>query len=245
MSPSEIALLVAGGAAAGVVNTLAGGGSLLTVPLLVLIGLPGPVANGTNRVGIAIQSAAAAWRFRAEGVSGFRRSLPVLLPICVGSLLGAVWISNVSDAAFKRLFGGVMLLLLIPTLRPPRAAREAARPWPMGVVAAAFFAIGLYGGALQAGVGLVLVMALSRTGFDLVLANSVKVVVTLAYTLLALPVFVAQDQIAWAPALLLSAGFAVGGALGARIAVRGGERVIRPVLAVCVVALAGRMLGLY
>ena len=86
---------------------------------------------------------------------------------------------------------------------------------------------------------------LSVAGDDLVRAASIKVVVVLALTAAAVPVFLVAGQIAWGPALLLGAGFASGGELGARLAVRGGERVIRPVLVLAVVALAGRMLGLY
>ena len=93
MSPLEISALVGGGIVAGIVNTLAGGGSLLTVPLLIMIGLPGTVANGTNRIGIGLQSLVGVWRFRVEGVSEFRRALPVLLPIAIGSWLVA-WIGR-------------------------------------------------------------------------------------------------------------------------------------------------------
>jgi uncharacterized membrane protein YfcA len=245
LSELEAILLIGAGAVAGVVNTLAGGGSLLTVPLLVLIGLPGTVANGTNRIGILIQSGVAAWRFRSEGVSGFGGALPVLAPVAFGSLLGALAISRVADETFERLFGVVMLLLLFPTLRRRSDAPTSARPWPRGVRSVVYFAVGLYGGAFQAGIGVVLLFALSHAGFDLVRANAVKMVVVAALTAVAVPVFVAQQQVAWIPAGLVALGFAAGGALGARLAVRGGERLIRPVLTVAVLALAGRMLGLY
>ncbi len=243
MSAAESMLLVAAGLVAGVVNTLAGGGSLLTVPALVLLGLPGNLANGTNRLGILVQSVTALWRFRAQGVSGFRDALPVLAPVVAGSLLGAFAISRVADATFERLFGALMLVLLLPTLR--RRPQAPARPWPRGIALAVYTGVGLYGGAFQAGVGIVLVFALSRAGFDLVRANAIKLAVVAALTAVALPVFVLRGQVAWLPALLLAAGFAAGGELGARLAVRGGERLIRPVLVAAVLALAGRMLGLY
>lgn len=245
MTGPEAALLLLGGLIAGVVNTLAGGGSLLTVPLLVLVGLPGTLANGTNRIGVLIQSAVAAWRFRAEGVPGMREALPLLLPLVLGSSLGALAIARVTDETFERVFGLLMLALLVPTLYGSRRSKGTARPWPPWLRFALFFAIGVYGGAIQAGVGLVLVAALSRAGLDLVRANSVKVIVVLVFTVPAVVVFLAAGQVVWAPALVLAAGFAGGAALGARVAVRGGERVIRPVLLVSMLALAGRMLGLY
>ncbi len=248
MNPGHIALLVAGGIAAGVVNTLAGAGSLLTVPLLVLVGLPGTLANGTNRVGIFTHNAVASVRFRAEGFSGFRSALPALLPIGLGSLAGAYVISRVADKTFEVLFGFVMVVLLIPILwQTPSlsAAKSTARHRSAPVSFLIFFAIGLYGGAFQAGVGIALIFALSYTGMDLVRANSIKVVVNAGLTAVALPVFLLQGQVAWLPGMMLAAGYAIGGVLGVRLAVQGGERVIRPVLAVAVLALAGRMVGLY
>jgi len=248
VTPFEILALGATAAAAGVVNTLAGGGSLLTVPLLVLLGLPGGVANGTNRVGILLQSSVAAWRFRALGVGGLRESAPVLLPVAAGALIGAWGIVQVSDALFERAFGVVMLLLLVPLLRElavPRPVRSEP-PSRLGPRwAAIFFGIGLYGGAFQAGVGIPLLFALGYAGFDLVRANAIKVIVTAVVTLTAVPVFLMAGQIAWGPAAVLAVGYSAGAALGARLAVRGGERLIRPVLAAAVIALAGRMLGLY
>jgi uncharacterized membrane protein YfcA len=247
VTPLEATALLGGGLAAGVVNTLAGGGSLLSVPLLVLIGLPGTVANGTNRIGVLLQSGVAALRFRAAGVSRLRAAAPVLISVGLGSLAGAFTVSRLDDALFERLFGVLMLLVLVPTLRPPRTSSAASErsPSPSWGHQLAFFGIGLYGGAFQAGVGLLLVVALSHAGYDLVRANAIKVSVNFVLVLVAIPVFVLAGQIAWLPALLLGAGFAVGGEIGARLAVRGGERLIRPVLALAVVALAGRMLGLW
>jgi uncharacterized membrane protein YfcA len=248
MSSTDILLLLGAGLIAGVVNTLAGGASALTVPALVLVGLPGTIANGTNRVGIFVQNVVAAWRFRAEGVSGFRKSVPVLLPIALGSLMGAGAISQVSDEAFNLIFGIVMVLLVVPMVRPPRArdpADSRARGWSKPVTFVVFLGIGLYGGAFQAGVGLFLILALSYAGYDLVQANSIKVVINGALTAVAVPVFILNRQVEWVPALVLAVGFVAGGIVGVRVAVLGGERVIRPVLVASVVLLAGRMMGLY
>jgi uncharacterized membrane protein YfcA len=248
LTPLETFALVATGLVAGVVNTLAGGGSLLTVPVLVLLGLPGGLANGTNRVGILLQSSVAAWRFRALGVGGLREAAPVLLPVALGSGIGAWGVAQLSDRHFERAFGVVMLLLLVPLLRElggPRRTRRVppARPGPGWL--ALFFGIGVYGGAFQAGVGIPLLFALGGAGYDLVRANAIKVIVTAVLTLAAVPVFLLEGQIRWAPALVLAVGYSAGAALGARLAVAGGERLIRPVLAFAVIALAGRMLGLY
>ncbi|HEU4431100.1 MAG TPA: sulfite exporter TauE/SafE family protein [Myxococcota bacterium] len=255
MQVFDAALLALGGLAAGAINTLAGGGSLLTVPLLGITGLPLPVANGTNRVGVLLGSATATWRLAAEGAPGLREAAPLLVPTALGALVGARLVVELPAEWFERIFGVVMLVLLVPTLRssqPPPASAAAARaaPPPRAPLSpaarfAAFAAIGVYGGAFQAGVGILLITVLSLSGVDLVRSTQIKTALNTCFTLLTLPVFYLAGQIAWAPALVLGAGFAAGAALGARLAVRGGARVIRPVLAVAVVALAGRMLGLY
>ncbi len=251
LSLPHAALLVVGGLVAGVVNTLAGGGSLLTVPLLVLLGLPGGVANGTNRVGILLQCLAAVWGFRREGIFEPRRVAEAAVPVVLGSLVGAFGIAHLAHATFERVFGVLMLLLLVPTLREVSGrgrAREAGAAtggsgWSRTASALVFFAVGLYAGGFQAGVGLPLLFALLHAGHDVVRANAIKVAVIAVSTLAAVPVFAWQGLIDWGPALLLAVGFTAGGRLGARVAARGGERVVRPVLAVAVVLLAARMLG--
>jgi uncharacterized membrane protein YfcA len=244
VQPSDALLLLGGGLVAGVVNTLAGGGSLLTVPLLVLLGLPGPVANGTNRVGVLMGSAAATWRLTRLGVSGLRDAAPLVGPSALGALLGAYGVVQLPAAAFDRIFGVLMLVLLVPTLRGVRL-ELARRPLPPVVRALAFFAIGLYGGAFQAGVGVLLLAVLSLAGVEIVRSTHIKTALNTCFTLLTLPIFWWAGQIQWPEALVLGAGFSAGGALGARVAVGGGARVIRPVLACAIVALAGRMLGIY
>ena len=245
MDPGDIVLLVAGGLAAGVVNTLAGGGSLLTVPLLVLAGVPGNVANGSNRVGILASNASAAAAFRRLGVSGLSRTLPVLVPVAVGSLVGALLVARLADETFERAFGVLMVPLLLLSLRPPVSKSVEGRVWSGPFTVLVFLAVGLYGGAFQAGIGLLLMVALSRSGMDLVVANSVKVVVIMVVTVTALPLFIVGGRVDWGPAMVLAAGFAVGGVLGARLTVTRGASLIRPVMVAAVLALAGRLLGLF
>ena len=239
--------LALGGLVAGVINTLAGGGSLITVPLLVFMGLPATMANGTNRIGVLFQNCVSSWRFRREGFDGLREAVPVLIPTLLGSAIGAAVASRMSAELFKQVFGVAMVFLLIPMLRskPPSSDSAALSPRTKFANIAIFFGIGLYGGAIQAGVGLFLIAALARSGLDLVRANAIKVIIVGALTLIAVPVFIAHDQVDWPFASALVVGFGIGGEVGARAAVRGGERLIRPVLIVAVIAMSGRMLSLY
>ena len=288
MSLGQNLLLAAACVVAGVINAMAGGGSLITVPLLsVFADLGGLVANGTNRVGVLTQNLSSTFSYRRAGVSGIRKAVALLVPVFAGSLVGAFVVSRISETAYEIAFGSLMVPLLVFSFwRPKRAAPAgpaatdtsadgadgpaaadtgadgAANPaatnsataspaagriiaWPRYVTIPIFVAIGMYGGAFQAGVGLIIVLALSRAGLDLVNANAVKVVLIAMLTVAAVPVFIFSDQVHWGFAAIVSVGFAVGGWIGARFAVSGGERLIRPVMLVAVVALAGRMVGLY
>ncbi len=244
MTILEGILLLAGGLAAGIVNAIAGGGSTLTVPLLVLAGVPGTSANGSNRIGILTSNAAAATSFRRLGVDGVSKAGPILLPVVIGSLIGSVAIANLTDEAFEKAFGLLMIPLILLSIRKPKI-RTDAEPWSRSVTYVVFFAIGIYGGAIQAGVGLVLLAALTRAGFDLIMANSIKVLITFAVTLVALPVFIVNGKVDWIPALVLAAGYTAGGWTGAHVAVRGGEKFIRIAMVIASLVLAANLLGLF
>ena len=246
MEAIHVVLLLGGGFLAGIINTMAGGGSLLTVPLLVFADVPGNAANGSNRVGVLAGSLSATGTFRRLGVAGWAGIGRILVPAVAGSLVGSVLISRLTDDDFERVFGLVMIPLLVLSLRKPDPEKLHERPqWSPWITAIVFFAVGIYGGAIQAGVGLILIVALTRAGIDIVTANHIKVIVTFVYTAFALPVFIANGDVYWLPAIVLAAGVGVGSFAGAHITVSGGERVVRPVLVVAVVAMAGRLLGLY
>ena len=246
MEAIHIVLLLGGGFLAGIINTMAGGGSLLTVPLLVFADVPGNAANGSNRVGVLAGSLSAAGAFRRLGVAGWAGIGRILAPAVVGSLVGSILISRLTDDDFERVFGLVMIPILIFSLRAPDPEKLQDRPqWAPWITTVVFFAIGVYGGAFQAGVGLILIVALTRAGVDIVTANNIKVITAFVFTAFALPVFILNGDVYWLPALVLAAGVGVGSFLGAHITVSGGERVVRPVLVAAVLAMAGHLLGLY
>lgn len=244
MSIGSALLIFAGGCFAGFVNALAGGGSLLTVPLLSLAGVEGLLANGTNRVSVLLATLSTGLGFKRGGFVDWSQILPVAGPAVVGGTVGSIAVSQIDDQLFERMFGIIMIPLLVLSLRPP--GKNGARTrWPAWLTVIVFFLAGVYAGAIQAGVGLILLLILNRAGHDLVTGNAIKNFVVTGVSLIAVPVFVFQGQVRWLPAVVLSAGTMTGGYLGANSAVSGGERVVKPVLAVAVVILAGRMLGLY
>lgn len=245
--PWAWAALAAVGVVAGVINTLAGGGSLLTLPLLMFAGLPAGVANGTNRVGVLLGSVVAAIRFRREPGLDARVPLVELVPAVLGALVGS-WLSvDVDEALFRRIVGVALLGMLALLLARPSAwlvGRAHASPRWARVLG--FAAIGLYGGFLQAGVGMFLLAgAVLLSGTDLVVANARKVVHVAIFTVPALAVFVAADQVRWPEGLALAAGTTFGSWLGARWTVAWGPGVLRAVLVAVVLVSSSRLLGVW
>ncbi len=241
----HIPLLFAAGAVAGVLNVLAGGGSLLTLPLLIFLGLPAAVANGTNRVAILIQNVVAVRGFAGGGMLPWRLALICTAPALAGSVLGARLAIDIDDELFRRILAAVMLgVCVIMVIDPARRLRfDAARLGPVRLAALAvtFFGVGVYGGFIQAGVGFLIITGLLVHGLDLVRINAVKVLVVGVFTVAALAVFVAEGRVAWAPGLALAAGNALGGWLGARLAMAKGHDWIRRLVLIMVVVFAVRL----
>ena len=130
MSWFDAVLLLFGGAFAGIVNAMAGGGSMLTVPLLVLAGVPGVAANGSNRVGILTSTVTSVVSFRHSGVHIQQNLAPIIGPALVGALVGAYGISELTDEAFERVFGLLMIPLIFLTIFKPKP-REDSPPWSL------------------------------------------------------------------------------------------------------------------
>jgi uncharacterized membrane protein YfcA len=213
--------------------------------VLVTLGLPATVANATSRVGVFAQSLSAVAGFRQEGMRDLRRAASIVPAMLVASWVGARVASDLDDAVFERAFGAIMLLALPVILWNPRpaGARVDRAPAPQWLQQVIYFAIGLYAGAIQAGVGIPLTLALvGAARLDLVRASSVKVALTTATTAIALAQFVWAGKVVWAHGLILAVGMAIGGYVGSRAGARAGERLLRPALTICVVFFAVRML---
>lgn len=244
--------LFAAGLVAGALNVVAGGGSFLTLPLLIFAGLPPTVANGTNRVAILVQNVGAVWGFDRHRV--LERSLVpwAALPAIAGAVAGSWAALAVGDETFRRALALLMVAVTLWTLWDPigRRARRAAaagaaataappldrrRLW---LVAAAFFAVGVYGGFVQAGVGFLILAATTLAGLDLVRGNALKVLVVLAYIPLSLAIFAWQGKVVWGLGLVLAAGHLAGALLGVHLTVLKGHVWVQRVVTVAVIAFA-------
>ena len=228
------------GFAAGVVNTLAGGGSFLTLSAMIWLGMPAHVANATNRLGVFAQSAAAAGSFRRLGMLTTEELLPQVLVVGSGAIAGAGLSLLLDPELFDRVLGVCMVAMLGVTLARPSSWTSPRPPRPARWLA--LFAAGVYGGFLQAGVGVLLLPALVLLGgMDVVRANGRKVLLTLTLTTPALLIYAGSGLIDWIAGISLALGSAAGGAVGSRITVGSGAKVIWGTLVFVVLATALRL----
>ena len=242
----HVLLLFGTGIAAGFLNTVAFGGSLIALPVLIFLGLPTAVANGTNRIAIFCQNFSAIMGFRRKGVSDFGYSILLAIPAVIGAVIGATIAVDIKDAVFNLILAVVMITMLVLTLINPterlkdRMESNDTRSKIIAIVV--FFFIGIYGGFIQAGVGLLVITALRLlTGIDLVRTNAIKVFVIFFYTVVALGIFIIKDKVNWYLGPTLAIGNACGAWLGSHWAVEKGDKWIKVVLIVAVLAFAIRL----
>lgn len=243
MSWEHIVLVFVVGIITGIINTLAGSGSLISLPILIFIGLPPHVANGTNRIGILFQNIVSTITFYRQGVLDVKMGFKVAIPSILGSIAGALFVLELNERAVEITVGVVLLIMLVPLfLKPSRwlagAKTDEVKTYPM-VQFFIFLFIGAYGGFIQAGVGIFLLSALVlNAGYDLVRANALKVFINLIFTPFALAVFVIKGQIDLPVGLTLAAGNSAGAYVASKYAVSWGSKFVRVVLIV-VIILAG------
>ncbi len=225
---------------------MAGGGSLLTVPALMFLGVPGHIANGTNRIAILAQNATAVSTFYKRGLHDFRLGLSLAACAVPGGILGA-WLGvQIQGVWFNRFLAVVMLLVMLLMAGKNTGGKPVSKnPQPTNLLLGhvLMFGAGVYGGVIQIGVGFVLMSILYRVmGIDLVRVNMYKVLIVLCYTVAALAVFASQLELLWLAGIALAAGNSIGGWLGAHWSIKKGEAAIRMVLNVILVVVIIKLL---
>ncbi|WP_353669772.1 sulfite exporter TauE/SafE family protein [Marinomonas sp. THO17] len=221
-----LSLLVGTGFIAGIINTLAGGGSNLTLPALMVMGMPADIANATNRVGVFLQNVAAIAGFRKAKKLDNSDILPVVMPSLLGGIIGAFIasyapVSWLKPMLLSAMIGMTLLMIIRPALVAPPEGTVPFKVSDKPSAWLALFVAGIYGGFVQAGVGFILIAALAGTlRYDLVRTNALKMVCTFGFTLLALMVFIWNDQILWMPGLILAIGTMLGSHLAVKMAVK-------------------------
>lgn len=231
LNAAEAILLAAVGTGAGIINTLAGGGMLLTVPAMIFLGIPETMANGTSRLGIIFQTGASTWAYWRAGALDTQHLRLLLPPALVGAILGSAVGATLPDTTFRSIFGVIMLVVAaLLVIRPERYAERDGRTQhlPRLKSLVVMFAIGLYGGMIQAGTGYVVLAGLTlilRMG--LVETNILKPVLIGAYTPIAIAIFAWHGQISFCHGACLAVGQVVGSLIGAHLTLTRGARSIR------------------
>lgn len=238
----ESALLFVIGFLAGAINTLAGGGSLLTLPALIFLGLPPHVANATNRIGVFFNAVFAVRGFQSKGYKADRYALYLGLFSLLGAFLGSLIAVDIKGETFNKVLATVIVMVVAfmlfgkqTSIGRPERHEPRHKLWAY----LSFFLIGIYGGFIQAGVGYLIMAALSFIHhLPMVKINLIKAFVVVVYTIAALGVFLYNDLIDWPLGLALALGMSAGGWVTSRWSVGIKEKFIRYFVMLTAIAFA-------
>ena len=242
----EIVILVFVGLAAGVINTLAGGGSAFTLPVLIFLGLPPSVANGTNRIVIVIQSLIGALGYKSKGISTFPFNIYLGISASFGAVIGALIAIEIDEKLFNRILAIVIItigvLIIANNKKLDSKLIEKINGKHLFFSLIIFFFLGIYGGFLNAGIGIVIMFILNRyNGLDLVKTNATKVVLITIYSSIALIVFAYNNSINWEKGLWMSLGTIYGAWWSSRWSVNKGDKVIKIVMLTMIIIIAFKL----
>ena len=244
----KLLLLFGVGSIAGVLNVMAGGGSTITLPVLIFLGLEPTLANGTNRLGIIAQTLSAVVSFRQEKYHDFKLSLKLTAFALPGAIAGAIIATRISNELFQKILAyvliGVTASILLRKANKNKALEQQGKPswWIYPVM----LGIGFYGGFMQVGVGFLLMASLFYLmKLDLIRVNMHKVFIIFVYTIPAFLIFVFNGKVEWKYGLILALGMGLGGWWAAKISVKKGEKFIRIVLIAAILLMALKLLDLF
>lgn len=222
-TPENLAIAFAGAFVAGTINALAGNGSVITLTILTeLIGLPGNIANGTNRIGVLFNAAGALTGFNRNRKIDYRSNSRYIIPVIFGAMAGTFVATRVTNDQFMHVFRYLMILMLIVILvkperwmivRPERSILPGWMEWPV------FMVLGFYGGFIQMGMGVFYLAVLVLVArLPMIEANAIKAVAIAVFTLLAVIIFVLAGQVVWLIGLVMGVGQFLGGWFSAHYA---------------------------
>lgn len=235
--------LILAGFAAGFINTIAGGGTLLTLPALIFMGLPPSVANGTNRIAIFLQTVTGVAGFKSKGVTTFPFSIYCGISALFGSLIGAKLAIDIKGETFNKILAIIMIAVVFLILFKPKVKvgdlMERTTGKYLWISIVGFFFLGIYGGFINAGIGFLIIIFITyTTRMNLVRTNAAKLTIVSIYTFGALLMFYFNDKINWKYGLIMSIGNIAGAWISSRLAVKKGDKYIRGFLVAMIFIMA-------
>ncbi len=232
MTIFEITIIILAGFCTGFINTLAGGGTVISLAALMATGMPLTLANGTHRIAAVFQTLTSSASFRQQKVLPIRKAVTLGIPVALGSILGARIAVDFDEALFREVVAGVMAILLVLLLLRPkewlkgRAHLVKSKTTPIQYIV--FFIIGVYGGFIHIGIGYFLLAGIVLgAGFDLLKGNAVKVFIVMLYLPFALGIFILHDMVDYRYGIILAIGQVVGAFIASRLASKMGTGFIR------------------
>ena len=225
--------------AAGTINSVAGGGTLISFPSLIWAGLPSTVANATSTVALWPGSLGGLWGYRRDVRGLPSATYSLILPSVVGGILGAVLLVMTPTNVFDRLipllilFATLLFMLQEPVQRAIRTTGKAhagSKTWLAGAMVFQLF-VSMYGGYFGAGIGILMLAAFGIMGFtDIHQMNGLKTFLALCINGVAAMYFIWNGMVSWSHALLMAGGAVAGGIWGADMARRIGPRGVRRIV---------------
>jgi len=242
--PLNFFIIALVGGIAGFLNVLAGGGSALTIPLLIFLGYDATVANGSNRIAIQVEALSAVAAYKKNKYSDFPLSLKLGLMTLPGGILGAFYAVKIDDALFTKILGVVMILIVFTLIFPKSQVIEHAKThkWKNWLAWPVMTAVGFYGGFVQAGVGFVIMATLLHLyGMDLIKINMHKVFIVMVFTVPAVIFFIVTGNVNWFAAIALSVGMMVGTIIAVKMSIERGEKLVRFFLGVSLLLISVKL----
>lgn len=214
---------------------MAGGGTIISLSVLMFLGLPPVIANGTNRVAIVAQNITAVVNFHRKKLIDWKKSFKLSIPIVLGAILGAFIGNFVSNTFFNYVFGGISVFFAISLIfQPDRWLKEKKERLEKPInplLYILFFFIGIYGGFIHVGIGYLLIAGLVLgTGNELIKANAIKNLLVLIYVPVSLIVFAYNGNVNWTYGLIHAIGNVIGAQFAAHFVVLKGARFMRYIM---------------
>ena len=238
-------LLLLCGLAAGFIDAIAGGGGLITIPALIWAGLPEQAALGTNKMQACCGTALAVRNYSRAGLIHWREVRAGVLVTLVFAALGAWTVGRVDSAFLKRIIPWLLIAIAIYTVLSPRmgAVKGKARLSPLTFALLGGSVLGFYDGFFGPGTGSFWTLAcVLFAGLDLRHATAFTKVMNLTSNLASLAVFLAAGSVVFQVAAVMIVGQLTGAHLGSGMVIKNGPAIIRPVLLVTVLVLAGKLI---
>ncbi len=239
-------ILFISGFVAGVINVVSGGGSSLTLPALQFSGLNAVTANGTNRIGVLLQTVAALWIFRSKKDFDWKLSLKLSFLTLPGAIVGTFYSMDLGDREFQIILGGIILAIIVMLLTPVSVSDGKSKEsglTPFRIII--LLAIGVYGGFIQVGIGFLIMLFLNKSmKMDLVEINIHKVLIVFVYTVPVIGIFAVNGHIDILPGIILSVGTIVGAQLSAKVSLKKGEKFVKAILLISLILISLKLFGI-